>query len=140
MLPNTTDSTNDLIPLCAPYYSPGVGYYSESQLSGLSEAMQRISETFNDEYNDNPCVNVTLNYLCNYYFPSCNMTNGKITPVCNSSCYLLGLTEDCPELMEVAYEELEQDNVTTPDEECSQTYRSYINPPETSGNCLAVEG
>ena len=140
MLPNSTDSTDEFIPLCTPYYSPENGYYIGSQISGLSAAMLRIRDTFDDEYSQNPCVDVMLRYLCNYYFPSCNLTNDRISPVCDSSCILLRLTEDCPELMEYANWELQQHNITPPDESCNQTYHSYVNPPQMSGDCIAIEG
>lgn len=135
------DSTNRVIPLCAPYYSPGVGYFDGSQISGLRQALERISNAFDDdEYNQNPCVNFMLNFLCYYYFPLCNLTTEAFTPVCDSSCYLLELTVDCPELRDFAYDELERDNVNAPDESCFQTHRSYVNPPRMSGDCVAIEG
>ena len=140
MLPNSTDSTDEFVALCIPYYSAGNGCYIGNQTNGLSAAMLRIRDTFNDKYNQNQCVDVMLHYLCNYYFPSCNLTTDKITPVCNSSCFLLGLTKDCPELMEYANWELQQHNITPPDGSCNQTYRSYVNPPQMSGDCLAIEG
>lgn len=135
-----SDGRNGIIPLCAPYYTPGVGYFSGSQLSGLSSALQRISEAFDDEHHDNPCVDFMFSYLCYYYFPLCDLTTEAITPVCNSSCFLLELTVDCPELRDLAYAELERDNVAPPNEDCSQTYRSYVNPPRMSGSCFRIEG
>ena len=143
MLPNnSTDSMDEFAAFCAPYYSPGNGYVSRSQISNLSAAMLTIKDTFvfDDEYNQNPCVDVMLHYLCNYYFPSCNLTNDRITPVCDSICFILGFTEDCPELMEYTYQELEQNDIAPPDESCNQTYRSYVNPPQMSGDCIAIEG
>ena len=137
MLP---DGANRITPLCAPYYSPGIGYFSGSQLRGLNSALQRISEAFDSVYNQNPCVDLMLNYLCYYYFPLCNLTTETVTPVCNTSCFLLELTVDCPELRDFAYAELQRDNIAPPGESCSQTYRSYVNPPRMFENCFAIEG
>ena len=139
VFPNIT--TDEAFTVCRPYYSPGNGYYSGSQISGLRMALPRIRDAFYDEYNLNPCVDLMENYLCHYYFPQCNLTTGEITPACNSSCALLGITEDCNVLREFSYEELKQNNVSPPDEACSQTYRSFNNDiPPLSGNCLSIEG
>ena len=104
-------------------------------------ALQRISVTFDDEYNLNPCVDLTLSYLCHYYFPSCNLATGEITPVCSSSCSLLRFNQDCATLTAVVNKELGQEIVVIEDaQSCSQTYYSYVDIAPVSGNCLLIEG
>ena len=95
-------SDDDFGILCESYYyySGSDGYINGSEISGLLEVLQRISDTFQSE-SDNVCIELMEHYLCHYYFPSCNMTTGEITPVCSSSCGLLINNEDCSKLMEI---------------------------------------
>ena len=97
-----------------------------------------IHGTFHSDL-DNSCIELMENYLCHYYFPSCNVTTGEVTPVCRSSCALLANNEDCSELMKYVNGQLTQYNVAPPDD-CRQTYSIYVNPPAVSENCLSIEG
>ena len=89
---------------------------------------------------DNSCVELMENYLCHYYFPLCNLTTVEITPVCRSSCALLLNNQDCAELREITNEQLNQHNVTPPDNKCLQTHSMYVNSSAVSENCLSIEG
>ena len=133
------NSTDEVVTLCAPYYSPGNGYFSGNEISGIHMDLLHIRDTFDDEYDLNPCVDLMLNYLCNYYFPSCNLETDEITPVCSGTCNLLLVNQDCATLSVVVNRELEQD-VFSADDLCSQTYNSYDDTPPVSGNCLSIEG
>ena len=134
--PNNSD--DDFGMLCETYYSGSDGYINGSETSGLLETLQKIIDTLQNEP-DNICVELMENYLCHYYFPSCNMTTGEIIPVCSSSCGLLTNNEDCSELMKIINMQLKQDNVTSPFD-CLQTHHMLINPPKVSENCLSIEG
>ena len=124
--------------MCEKYYSGSDGYINGSEISGLQEAMQRISDTLQNE-SDNTCIELMESYLCHYYFPLCNLTTGEITGVCQSSCHLLINNEDCSELVKITNMQLQQYNIT-PHHECLQTHRMFINPPALSENCLSIEG
>ena len=137
---STNSNNSDFVGLCQTYYSPENGYYSGSEISGLQMALPRINDIFHDQHNDNPCVDFLLNYLCHYYFPQCNLTTGEITPVCSSTCALLANNEDCADLGEIANEELEINNIPSPNDSCFQTFRSYNTPPTVSEGCLSIEG
>ena len=127
--------------MCITYYDDIDGYFSGSSLNRLQEAFQGITETFNSESHSlNPCVDLMLNYLCHYYFPSCNQTDDEITPVCNRTCTFLTNNQNCSVLREIANQELEQHNLLSTGDSCVQTYRSFVNPPPVSENCLAIEG
>ena len=134
--PNSSD--DDFGILCETYYSGSDGYINGSEISGVLETLQKISDTLQSE-SDNACIELMENYLCHYYFPSCNMTTGEITPVCSSSCGLLTNNEDCSELMKIINMQLKQNNVTSPFD-CLQTYHMLINSPTVSENCLSIEG
>ena len=95
--------------MCAPYYTPGNGYFRGNEISGIHMDLLEISDIFDNEYSLNLCVDLMLNYLCHYYFPSCNLTTGEVTPVCSSSCVLLLINQDCSNLSTVVNRELEQD-------------------------------
>ena len=114
------------------------GYFIGNETTGLQEALHMINVTFQREL-DNSCIELMENYLCHYYFPSCNVTTGEITPVCRSSCALLANNKDCSELMNYVNGQLKQHNVTPPGD-CGQTYSIHVNPPAVSENCLSIEG
>ena len=139
MSPNNT-STQDFPGFCRQYYSDGEHFINGSMTRGLQiqAALTRINDMFQSEsYNLNSCVELMENYLCHYYFPSCNQTTGEITPVCRSSCALLANNEDCSELMEITNEELsEVDSIGN----CLQTYRNDDAISVVSENCLSIEG
>ena len=122
------------------YYDDGDGYFSESTLSGLQNAFQRISNMVRSVSDSNQCVELMTNFLCHYYFPLCNQITGEIIPVCNHSCALTLTDEDCSSLREIVNGELEQDNVTSPKESCSQTYHSFSNPSSVSKDCFSIYG
>jgi len=130
----------DLPEMCAIYYDDGDGYFSGSTFSGLQNAFQRISNMVRSESDSNQCVELMKNFLCHYYFPLCNQTTGEIIPVCNHSCTLTLTDEDCSALREIVKGELEQDNVTSPKESCSQAYRSFGNPLSVSKDCFSIYG
>ena len=137
VLSNSTTDT-EFVELCTSYYSPESGYFSSSsEISGLHMALPSINGIFQDDHNLNPCVDLVLNYLCHYYFPSCNLATGEVTPVCDSSCALIANNENCSELREIANEQLKHYNVT-PSSDCRQTYSTYVNPPAVSQNCLSI--
>ena len=136
--PNETDAT-DFVRLCERYYGHSDGYFSGNEITGLQEALHKISGTFQSEL-DNSCIELMENYLCHYYFPLCNMTTGEITPVCRSSCALLLNNQDCAQLREIADEQLKQHNVTPPGDKCLQAYSTYVNSSAVSENCLSIEG
>ena len=81
-----------------------------------------------------------LNYICHYYFPSCNQTTDEITPVCDRTCTFLTNNRNCSTLRGIANEELELRNILSTGESCPQTYRPLTNSPPLSENCLAIEG
>ena len=138
ILPN--NSTDEVVTLCRPYYSPGSGYFSGNEIGDVHMNLLHIRDTFNaTEYNLNPCVDLMLNYLCHYYFPLCNLTTSEITPVCSSSCVLLLVNQDCATLSGVVNRELGPDFVLA-DGSCSQTYYSYDNIPPVSRDCLSIAG
>ena len=101
--------------------------------------MQAINDAFQNDDN-NPCVPLMIEYLCQYYFPPCDIVSGEIIPVCTSSCALLANNENCYDLREFANDELEIRNVAPPDDSCIQTYRSYVDPPAVSESCSSIEG
>ena len=126
--------------MCTRYYDSAGGYFSGTPLSRLQDAFQGITETFNSEpHNLNPCVDLMLNFICQYYFPSCNQTTGKITPVCNRTCTFFTNNQNCSTLREIANEELELRNILSTGDSCLQTYRPLIDSPPLSENCLAIE-
>ena len=135
VLPNSTD---EVVTLCTPYYTSGNGYFRGNEISGIHMDLLEISDIFDNEYSLNLCVDLMLNYLCHYYFPSCNLTTGEITTVCSSSCLLLLINQDCITLSTVVNRELEQDIISS-DDSCSQTYYSYPDAPPVSENCLSIE-
>ena len=137
--PNNTDAT-DFVSLCERYYGYNNGYFNGTEITGLQEAWYMINGTFQSGLEDNPCIELMENYLCHYYFPSCNVTTGEITPVCRSSCALLLNNQDCAELREIANEQLKQHNVTPPGDKCLQTHSMYVNSLAVSENCLSIEG
>ena len=126
--------------MCTIYYDDETGYFSGSTLSGLQNALQRISDMFQNISDNNQCVELMTNYLCHYYFPLCDRMTDRIIPVCNRSCALIGNNENCSALRDIANEQLGQDNIIPPGETCLQTYRSFVNLPLVSGDCLAIEG
>ena len=138
VLSNSTTDT-EFVGFCTPYYSPGNGHFSGSEISGLQMALSEINRMFQDEHNLSSCMDLMLNYLCHYYFPSCNLTTDEITPVCESSCALLANNENCSKLREIVDEQLEHYNVT-PSSGCLQTYNMYVDPPAVSQNCLSIIG
>ena len=127
-----SSSDDDFGILCKRYYGGSDGYINGSEISGILEVLQEIS---NNE-SDNTCIQLMENYFCHYYFPSCNLTTGKITPVCKSSCGLLRNNEDCSKLVEVTNMQLKH----TPLHDCLQTYHMFINLSALSENCLSIEG
>ena len=131
--------SNSSARFCVIYYGQEDGYYLGNEISGLSMALPRIYNMFQN-YDNNSYVELMLMFLCHYYFPQCNQSTDEITPVCTRSCGLLANNLDCSELMAVANTVLEQHNVVPPDDSCSQTHRSYVNSPSMSGNCLSIEG
>ena len=129
-----SNTSTDLPEFCKRYYS-----HDEHIINGnktdLQTTLNDISEMFENDYN--PCVELMENYLCHFYFPSCNQTTNEITPVCRSTCALLANNEDCSELMEIVDEELKEFDSPV---NCLKTYRNYDSPPVVSENCLSIEG
>ena len=132
--------SNSSARFCDIYYDQEDGYYLGNEISGLSTALSRINNMFQNNYDNNSCVELMLMFLCHYYFPQCNQKTDEITPVCTRSCGLLANTLDCSKLRTVANTVLELHNITPPDDSCAQTHRSYVNFPPMSGNCLSIEG
>lgn len=126
---------------CRRFYQSEDRYFRGSILSGLQMALSRVTNTFQSSSNNlNPCVDLMEQYLCHYYFPLCNQTTGEIIPVCSSSCSLLRNNKDCSDLLEIANEEIERDNVSPPGDACIQTHRNFVNTPLISQNCISIEG
>ena len=121
---------------CRRYYSDSEHFINGSIESGLQvQVLGEINGIFqNDSYNLNLCVELMENYLCHYYFPLCNQTTDKITPVCRSSCGLLRNNEDCTELMEITNGKLNDHEF-----DCllNQIFHHEI---LVSENCLSIEG
>lgn len=129
---------------CTRYYDGSSdgrdGYYNGSMLNGLQMALSSSINRFDREDHLNPCRDLMLNYICQYFFPSCNQATGEITAVCNRTCVLLTNNENCSTLREIVNEELEQESITSTGDSCIRTYHSFVNPPPVSENCLAIEG
>ena len=137
----STDGRNGLIRACRGFYALDSGYLNAANKTEIDEALEMINSRFRNNANrDNPCRDLMLNYLCNYYFPSCDLETGEITPVCSSSCALLANNEDCVDLRVIADRQLE--DVGPPSDSCSQTYQvdDDDDPPMVTDSCLAIEG
>ena len=141
---SNANNDNNFPTLCTRYYdgsSDGLdGYFSGSVINGLEMALSRSTDRFNSEHSLNSCRDLTLNYICHFYFPSCNQATGEITPVCDQTCVLLTNNDDCYTLRGVVNEELERQNIASTGESCIQIYRSFVNPPPVSEYCLPIEG
>ena len=139
----STDRANDLVRVCRNYYTSGSGYFNATNKSEIDEALRAVNMTFQNNNNrDNPCMDLMMNYLCHYYFPSCNVTTGEVTPVCSSTCSLLSNNEDCVVLRRIADMRIEEQAVDPPSDSCSVTYLVDDDdpPPTATDNCLAIEG
>ena len=142
----STNRENDLVRVCRNYYASESGYFNATNKSEIDDALQAVNGRFrNDDNRDNPCVDLMLNYLCHYYFPSCNVATGEITPVCSTSCSLLSNNENCVVLRGIADMRLEEHAVDPPSDSCSVTYLVDDDddddpPPTVSESCLAIEG
>ena len=138
----TTDRRGgDLVRPCRNYYASDSGYFNTTtNKDDIDEALRRINSRFQNEDNsDNPCTDLMLNYLCNYYFPSCNLMTDEVTPVCSTSCALLANNEDCVDLRENIVD-VQLEDIGPPSDSCSQTYQVDDPPPTVTANCLAIEG
>ena len=137
----STGIGSDLIRTCGDFYASDSGYLNATNKTDIDEALRRIDSMFqNDDDSDNPCTDLMLNYLCNYYFPSCDLETGEITPVCSSSCALLANNADCVDLRERIVD-MQLEDVGPPSDSCSQTYQADDDPPPTvTESCLAIEG
>ena len=109
-------------------------------LNGLQMALSRSINRFDRQDSLNPCRDLMLNYICQYFFPLCNQVTGEITPVCDHTCVLLANNENCSTLRRIVNEELERENIISTGDSCTQIYRSFVNPPPVSENCLAIKG
>ena len=140
----STDRANDLVRVCRNYYASGSGYFNATNKSEIDDALQAVNRRFrNDDNRDNPCVDLMMNYLCHYYFPSCNVATGEITPVCSTSCSLLSNNENCVVLRGIADMQLGGQAVDPPSHSCSVTYLVDDDDdplPTVTENCLAIEG
>ena len=108
----------------------------------LRRALNIVFDTFDTEpANNSECVESVQQYLCYYYFPSCNFETGEINPVCDDSCDSLFDNDDCLSLIMLAYQQFMLHEISViPDESCSQTYRPYANPVSVSDDCEELQG
>ena len=90
---------------------------------------------------DTLCVQSVQQYLCYYYYPLCDPTNGDIISVCGDSCNSLFASETvCYDLLMRASEEIRLNSIPVPDNSCSRTHRIFTDPPAVSNNCAKIEG
>ena len=113
-------------------------------LPGLSQALHDaillINSNISNSFED--CAQLTAHYLCQYYFPICNMDGDKIRPVCSSSCNILLNSKECSNLLMNTLSLIGEQNVTLlPDyDSCAMTYRSYpaSGQPDVSQFCQVI--
>jgi len=91
--------------------------------------------------NDNePCVNLVLNYLCYYYYPVCNLTTGVVSYTCISSCGLLVNNAVCSSLLSQASTAIEDALIPEPESDCEITSQTVVAPTAVADQCISIEG
>jgi len=89
------------------------------------------------------CTDMVQEYLCFFYWPLCNLTNGQVLPVCSDSCDSLFNNEECSSVLTIATEILEErvrDSIDMPSESCDTTTRELVGPYTESADCVTIEG
>jgi len=91
------ETASGLPRLCNQFYDDG--YYNETLRNGLRMLIDDLGMEFAASNDNEPFVNLVLNYLCYYYFPVCNLTTGVVSYTCISSCGLLVNNAVCSSLL-----------------------------------------
>ena len=90
------------------------------------------------------CKDLIGSYLCQFYFPVCQIDNTRIVSICSTTCNLLFNDEECSSLLINAISLIAKYNINTvPDNDsCVITHRSYAvsDQPVMSQFCIQTEG
>lgn len=132
---------------CVSFYSadnlPAGGRINGSMMiPGIRQALDSLlNETSNTSGNRNPCMELIQRYLCNYYFPLCDLESGDIIPTCRRTCTLLFNNKTCSNLLMSASSTIEEQGIAVVpnDSLCESTFLP-ITEPSVADTCIKVEG
>ncbi|XP_065909293.1 uncharacterized protein [Dysidea avara] len=125
---------------CMDYYDSrnNEGFFNNTHRDMLRRTVDNISDSF--RAHGGQCVNLTLHYLCYYYYPVCDLTTGVVMPSCTSSCNLLVNNQNCSDLLEEARVIINQMSPTVPfpEYDCARTYDTNGEPNNISEQCREI--
>ena len=142
------NATNSTVPeFCYEFHiEDDISYYAGDMIPGINQALSDAILFINLNISDSleQCAQAIGDYLCHYYFPTCNMDGDKIIPVCSSSCNVLLNNEECLDLFTNALSIIGKKNITAlpSSDSCTMTYYSFneSDQPDVSRFCRQVLG
>lgn len=128
---------------CEQFYNvsepPANGIINESRkFPDIRRDLDRLLSSISNTTDS--CAQLIQHYFCQFYYPSCDVDTGIITPVCRGSCTLLFNNEDCFDLLIGAIEMMDEEKYPVPsDNSCEMTFLP-IPEPAVADNCISIEG
>jgi len=120
---------------CVNYYDQNDGFINGS----LRRTIRRTLDDIKMNLMADPCADMVQQYLCHFYWPVCNLTNGEVIPVCTDSCTSLFNNEECNSILTTAINTLQiRDDL--PSESCYRTTRKLRESHNESTDCISIEG
>jgi len=124
-----------------------MGYYDQNDGFINGTLWRMIRRTFDDievDLREEPCADMVQQYLCHFYWPVCDLTNGEVIPVCSDSCTSLFNNEECYSTLTTAIgtlqEEIRDDSFSVPSESCNTATRKLMESHIESADCISIEG
>ena len=133
---------NGLARSCMTYYDRDDGFVNATLRGALRMALDNIAES--ELRTGSSCVDMVQQYLCHFFWPVCNVTNGEVIPVCSDSCVSLFNNEECfvalTNAIEALQESIRDNSLSLPSESCDTTTRKLMESHIESEDCIEIEG
>ena len=124
---------------CMAYYDRDDGF-----INGTLRRMIRMTLDNIEANLTGSCADMVQRYLCYFYWPRCDLTNGEVIPVCIDSCDSLFNNEECSSALTSAIETLQGNirdgSLGVPSESCDTTTRRLMESHVESEDCITIEG
>jgi len=124
---------------CMAYYDRNDGFVNGTLRGMIRMTLDNIEEDLTGSF----CANMVQQYLCHFYWPVCNVTNGEVISVCSDSCNSL-FNNECSSALTSAIEILQRNirdnSLILPPESCNTTTRELMESHIESEDCIVIEG
>lgn len=121
-------SSSDIPTICEDFFdNNNIIYYYQDSLDDPAAILENISSL----QIESQCLNLTIHYLCSFYYPACNKETGDVVLLCSDNCELFKTDQVCSDLILDVTEELKSVGLKFPKIGC-------LKENDTTTPCLDI--